>query len=315
MDERDLELEYPAMRYVSRLSVASWEISGHLPGSSLWLPPVRALMQLIRPGRVTMISLLTGVIAFVSNVPTLRLWMILLAGMFLAMTGFAVDMYTDRSIDKDAPRTWPVNPLSAGMMTPSAARRWIVFFVMATLAICAWVHPLTLVPAAALLGTYWGLSHGVFDRPIGRAITLGLIQALYVLLASAATGAISPVMGSIAFVLFVSMFGARAAADIRDLPHDRQTGTRTLATVHGIPATSRILPVATTLAAVIALYVHQLGAFDSDYLVWTLVAFVPAVAFAWSFALHPTPNYAFALSWPYWAIGAVYMLALVLGST
>jgi 4-hydroxybenzoate polyprenyltransferase len=116
----------------------------------------------------------------------------------------------------------------------------------------------------------------------------------------------------VALVFFVSMVGARAVVDVRDLPHDRQTRTRTLATVYGISATRWILPAALSLAATIALYVHTLGAFDRDYLIWTLLAFAPALAFAWSFALHPTPNYAFALGWPYWTVGILYMLALVL---
>ncbi len=315
VDESHQALEYPAMTFVSRLSVASWEISGRLPGASLWLPPVKAFMKLIRPDRVLMISSLTWVIAFASRVTTPELWAIFLAGMFLAMAGFALDMYTDRDIDKQGGRTWPVNPLAAGMMTPTTAGSWIGFFVIAAVALCAWVHPLALVPAGALLVTYLGLSHGVLDGPIGRAITLGLLQALYVLLASAATGAISPVMGLVALVLFVSMFGARAAADIRDLPHDRRTETRTLATVHGVGATRWIMPGAVSLAAVIAVYVYTLGAFDTGYLIWTLVAFIPGVALAWSFALRPTPNYAFALAWPYWSLGVFYMLALVLGST
>ena len=64
-----------------------------------------------------------------------------------------------------------------------------------------------------------------------------------------------------------------------------------------------------------ALYIHTLGAFDRDYLVWTLLTFGPGLGFAWSFVLRPTPNYAFALSWPYWAVGVLDMLALILGST
>ena len=315
MNDPDLDSEYPAMTYVSRLSAASWEISAHLPGATLWLRPVRTFIQLIRPGRVLMVSLLTFVIAYVSRVPSPELRLIVPAGMFLAMAGFALDMYTDRDADKRGGRTWPINPVAMGTMAPTTARKWITVFVLVGVTLCASVHPLTLVPATALLLTYWGIAQGVLDGPIGRAVTLGLLQALYVFLAATATGAILPVMSWVALVLFVSMFGARAFADIRDLPHDQRTGTRSLPKVYGVRATSWIAPVAITTAAAIAFFTYTLGAFDADYLIWTLVAFVPAVALAWSFKLRPTPNYAFALSWPYWSLGICYMLALVLGST
>ncbi len=315
MSEPNLDPEYPAMTYVSRLSAAAWEISAHLPGASLWLRPVRTFMQLIRPGRVFMVSLLTLVIAYVSGVPLPELWLIPLAGMFLAMTGFAVDMYTDRDTDKRGGRTWPINPVAMGTMAPNVVRKWIVLFVLAGVMLCASVHMLTLVPAAVLLLTYGGIAHGVLDGPIGRAMTLGLLQALYVFLAATATGAIPPVMSWVALVLFVSMFGARAFADIRDLPHDQRTGTRSLPKVYGVRATSWIAPVAITTAAAIALFTYTLGAFDADYLIWTLLAFVPGVALAWLFKLRPTPSYAFVLGLPYWSLGVCYMLAIVLGST
>jgi|TARA_Y100000310_G_C20541960_1_gene743739 4-hydroxybenzoate polyprenyltransferase len=262
-----------------------------------------------------MISLLTLVIAHISNVPSPDLWFITLAGMFLAMAGFALDFYTDRDADRMGGRTWPINPLASGSMSPTSARIWIGCFVCVALALCTWVHLLTLIPAAALLLIYWGLAHGVLDGPIGRAITLGLLQALYVLLAVAATGGFQPTMSWVALVLFVAMFGARAFADIRDLPHDVQTGTRSLPKVYGVRITSWIAPIAITIAAGIALFIYTLDEMDVDYLIWTVLAFVPGVVLAWMFKLHPTPNLAFALAWPYWSLGVLYMLALILGST
>lgn len=313
--DKKLDTEYPSMVWVSRLSLGSWEVAAMLPGSSFWLPRLRSLMKLIRPGRVLMISLLTWVIAYALRLGPSQQVRIVLAGMFLGMAGFALDMYADCEVDKHGGRLWPINPLAAGMMTQSAARRWIAFFMIAGVAFCASVHPLALLPAAVLLLVYWGLAQGVLDRPIVRAITLGLLQALYVLLASAATGTIPLVMMGVATVLFVAMFGARAAADIRDLPHDALVQTRSLPKAYGVRVTSWIMPVAITTAAGIALYISTLGFFDADYLLWTLLAFGPGVVLAWSFVLRPTPNYAFALAWPYWSIGLLYMIALVLGST
>jgi 4-hydroxybenzoate polyprenyltransferase len=170
------------------------------------------------------------------------------------------------------------------------------------------------VPAAILLITYWGLAAGVFDGPFGRAITLGLLQALYVLLAAAATGSISGLMIWVATVFFTAMVGARALGDIRDLPSDLQTDTRSLAKVFGIRVTSWILPIAITISLLISLRVYALGAFDKDYLILTFLSFGPGIVMAWSFFSRPTSNYAFILQGFYWSVGILYMLALLIGS-
>ena len=126
---------------------------------------------------------------------------------------------------------------------------------------------------------------------------------------------LNPVLVVISLVFFFAMVGARAAADIRDLPTDATTSAQTLPKVYGIGPTSWILPLAVTVAAAISVGLGRSNAFDSDYIFWTLVSFTPAVVMAWSFPFRPTPNYAFILVWPYWGVGVLYMLALLMGST
>jgi len=149
---------------------------------------------------------------------------------------------------------------------------------------------------------------------VGRAVTLGALQALYVLLAAAATGTMPGYMVGVASVLLVAMIGARAVADIRDLPSDKATGTRTLAKVYGTRVTSWILPICVSLATLISLWVYRLGVFDADYLIWSLLCFVPGLVLAWGFPFRPTPNYAFILAYPYWFFALLYMAALYTGS-
>lgn len=275
---------------------------------------INALFKLIRPGRVVMISSLTWVSASVADVSSPKLWIITFGGMFLAMAGFSLDIYTDRETDKKAALPWPINPISARMMTSKAAVRWISFFLVAGLSICGAVHLLALVPASLLLLTFFGLSKGIFDGPLGRAVTLGLLQALYVLLAAAATGTISGLMIWVALVFFFAMVGARAVADIRDLPSDIKTKTRSLPKIYGVRVTSWILPCAITLSFLVSLRVYMLGVFDTDYLILTLMSFGPGVILAWSFPFRPTSNYAFILQSLYWSVGILYMLALFFGS-
>ncbi len=307
------ETHYPSIQFISRLSLGTWKlVSPLLPSRPL--AATNAFLKLIRPGRVVMVSLLTWVSASVAGVPARGQWLVILGGMFLAMAGFALDIYSDREADKQSPRPWPVNPISTGMMASTTAQRWIVLFVLAGVSLCAAAHPLALLPAAVLLLTYWGLAAGWLDGPLGRALTLGLLQALYVLLAAGATGRITGLMWLVAAVFLTAMVGARAVADIRDLPSDLRTGTRSLAKAYGVRATSWILPAAITASSAISLSLYTLGAFDRDYLIWTVLSFGPALILAWSFPFRPTPNYAFILGWPYWGVGILYMLALFLGS-
>lgn len=307
------DTSYPAIRFVGNLSQGAWQLVSPVTRFR-WFSKIRGFLALIRPGRVLMVSSLTWVSAFVANVPWPQQWAITFGGMFLAMAGFALDFYADREADRKAPRPWPINPLSTGMMGAKAARKWIAFFVIAGLSLCVWTHLFTLVPAAILLLTYWGLAAGALDGPVGRAVTLGLLQALYVLLAAAATGGISVLMLWVATVFFMAMVGARAAADIRDLPTDLLTQAKTLPKVIGVQRTSWIMPIAITISALISLRIYRFSSFDEDYLIWTIASFGPAVVLAWSFPIRPTPNYAFILVWPYWGIGILYMVALVTGS-
>ena len=307
------ETSYPSIRFVGNLSQGAWQLVSPLTRLR-WFPNIRGFLALVRPGRVLMVSSLTWVSAFVANVPWPQQWTITVGGAFLAMAGFALDFYTDCEADRRAPRPWPINPLSTGMMKARTARKWIACFVVLGLSLCVWTHLVTLVPAAVLLLTYWGLAAGTLDGPVGRAVTLGLLQALYVLLAAAATGGIPLLMLWVAAVFFMAMIGARAAADIRDLPTDLLTQTQTLPKVIGVQATSWIMPIAISIAALISLGIYRFGPFDEDYLIWTIASFGPAVVLAWSFPIRPTPNYAFILVWPYWGIGILYMVALVTGS-
>ncbi len=308
------ETSYPSIRFVGNLSQGAWQLVSPLTRFG-WFPKIRGFLTLVRPGRVLMVASLTGVSAFVANVvPWPQQWAITFGGMFLAMAGFALDFYTDREADRMAPRPWPINPISTGMMEAKTARKWIVLFIVSGLSLCVWTNLFTLVPAAILILTYWGLAAGALDGPVGRAVTLGLLQALYVLLAAAATGRIPFLMLWVAAVFFTAMIGARAAADIRDLPTDLLTQTRTLPKVIGVQGTSWIMPIAITISALISLGIYRFGPFDQDYLIWTIVSFGPAVVLAWSFPIRPTPNYAFILVWPYWGCGVFYMVALVTGS-
>jgi 4-hydroxybenzoate polyprenyltransferase len=229
------------------------------------------------------------------------------------MAGFAIDVYADREVDKDGPRAWPINPISTGMMSAKAAERGIEIFVAAGLFFCVSVHPLTLLPAFALLGVFWGLANGTFDGPLGRMVTMGLLQALYVLLAAAATGTFPAFMIMIAIVLLAAMSGARVVADIRDLPSDIDTDTVTLAKAYGIEKSKWILPLTMTTAFGLGLALYPLSPFDFDYVIWTVAGFGMGLVLAWVFVFNPTPNLAFKLGLPFWGAGILYMVALYLG--
>ena len=96
---------YPSIHLAARLSIGAWKlVSPLLPSRAL--SALEAFLKLVRPGRVVMVSLLTGVSAFVAKAPWREGWFIIFGGMFLAMAGFALDIYSDRNADKKSPRPW-----------------------------------------------------------------------------------------------------------------------------------------------------------------------------------------------------------------
>lgn len=151
-----------------------------------------AFFWLLRLNRTVMVAMITGASAFTANAGvTNAIWMTL-AGWCLAVGGFSLDFYADRDLDAEGPRAeMRHNPLTDGSLSPSTGLAFSMTFIAISFATTLLVAPWALLPWSIILAIIAGLALHFFERPLTRALTLGLLQGLYVLMGSA-SGRLSP---------------------------------------------------------------------------------------------------------------------------
>ncbi len=278
-----------------------------------------AFFWLFRIGRTSMVAILTGAAAFAAGAGITRsLWMTL-AGWCLAVGGFSLDFYADRHLDREGSRVKTyhkplANPIANGSIAPSIGPPFSLTFIAASLTVISLVSPWILIPWGVILAVIIGLALHLFETPLARALTLGLLQALYVLMGGTA-GSLSPGLWLLAGMFFFAMFGGRGMIDIRDFPQDKVTQVQTLPKRYGIKPTVRFIIICLHISYALSLTVYFTGEFNIVYL-YLVLAFIAVGLFStWLFATHPSPRLAYALTPVFMMVqGSLICLAMILGS-
>ncbi len=274
-----------------------------------------AFFWLLRLNRTAMVALITGAAAFTAGAGAANsLWMTL-AGWFLAVGGFSLDFYADRDLDIQGPRAeMRHNPLTDGSLSPPAGLAFSLTFIVASFIMTILVASWALLPWSIILAVIVGLARHLFEAPLARALTLGLLQALYALLGGAA-GSLSPGLGLLAGMFFFAMFGGRGMIDIRDFPQDEVTRVQTLPKRYGVKRTARFTAVCLLIAYALSLAAYFTGEFGPIYLYLDLVFIAVGLVSAWLFATRPSPRLAYKLTLVFMmGMGTVICLAMILGS-
>jgi len=176
------------------------------------------------------------------------------------------------------------------------------------------VAPWALLPWGVILAVIVGLALHLFETPLARALTLGLLQALYVLMGGAA-GRLSPGLGLLAGMFFFAMFGGRGMIDIRDFPQDEVTRVQTLPKRYGIKRTAQFTAVCLLVSCAFSLAAYLTGELRAIYLYLDLAFIAVTLVCAWLFATCPSPKLAYALTLVFMmGTGFLICLAMVLGS-
>jgi 4-hydroxybenzoate polyprenyltransferase len=151
-----------------------------------------AFFWLLRLNRTLMVAMISGAAAFAAGVGiTNSLWMTL-AAWCLAVGGFSLDFYADRDLDIEGPRAEiRHNPFTDGSLSLPIGLAFSLIFIITSFIITFLIAPWALLPWGIVLAIVVGLARHIFETPIARALTLGLLQALYVLFGGAA-GNLSP---------------------------------------------------------------------------------------------------------------------------
>ena len=274
-----------------------------------------ALFELLRLNRSVMVALITGTAAFAAGSGASRaLWMTL-AGWCLAVGGFSLDFYADRDIDQEAARLERRrNPLADGSLAPNAGLAFSITFTVASFVITLLVSGWSLIPWAITLVVITGLALHLWETPLGLALTLGLLQGLYVLIGAAA-GRLSWGMGLLALVFFFAMFGGRGMVDTRDFLRDQATRVQTLPKRYGVKRTAWFTAVCLFVCYALSLAVYFTGEFGPLYLYLDLAFVGIGTAVAVLFVLRPTARLAYILTLvSMMGLGSLICLAVILGS-
>jgi 4-hydroxybenzoate polyprenyltransferase len=274
-----------------------------------------AFFWLLRLNRTVMVAMITGAAAFTASAGvTNAIWMTL-AGWGLAVGGFSLDFYADRDLDSEGPRAeMRHNPLADGSLSPSIGLAFSITFIAISFAMTLLVAPWALLPWGMILGIIVGLALHVFERPLTRALTLGLLQGLYALMGGV-SGRLSPGLWLLAGMFFFAMFGGRGMIDIRDFPQDKVTRVQTLPKRYGVKRTSQFTAFCLLIAYVLSLAAYFTDEFSPIYLYLDLAFIIVGVVCAWLFVTRPSPRLAYILTLVcMMGMGSIICLAMILGS-
>jgi 4-hydroxybenzoate polyprenyltransferase len=204
--------------------------------------------------------------------------------------------------------------LASGSLAPAAGLAFSAAFIVTSLALTAWVALPALLPWALILAVVVGLALHLFETPLARALTLGLLQGLYLLMGGAA-GRLSWALGILSLVFFFAMFGGRGMIDIRDFPQDEETPVQTLPMRYGVRRTALFTAACLCVAFALSLAAYFTGEFTSIYLVLDVAFVAIGLVCAGLFAARPSPRLAAILT-PIFMMGEGMLIsvAMVLGS-
>jgi 4-hydroxybenzoate polyprenyltransferase len=263
-----------------------------------------------RVGRIVMLTLVAGTTAFglSGDVPSSLL--ALLAGLGTALAGFYLDHVLDRGRDTKA--GGGANPLAHGSMRLPAALALIAVGLALACVPALIVRPVALIPVAGVCAVVLLLHVRPLATPLVRAVGLGLLQALYVCLSAAWTGApLSRALWLAVFLLF-AMTGGKVIGDVRDLPGDEQAGTATIPRRYGL-VFSRVFLCANEAAAyAVGIASYFFASFGVFFLIAMLVIAAAGTTFNIAFCLYPTTVHARRFNGlSLGVLGMLYVVAMI----
>jgi 4-hydroxybenzoate polyprenyltransferase len=187
-------------------------------------------------------------------------------------------------------------------------------FVAISFVVTLLVAPWALLPWGIILAIIVGLALHVFERPLTRALTLGLLQGLYALMGGV-SGRLSLGLGLLAGMFFFAMFGGRGMIDIRDFPQDTVTRVQTLPKRYGVRRTAQFTAICLFIAYALSLAAYFAGEFGPIYLYLDLAFVAVGMVCAWLFVTRPSPRLAYILTLVcMMGMGSLICLAMILGS-
>ena len=274
-----------------------------------------AIFWLLRLNRTAMVAMIAGTAAFVSGSSVTGSLLMTLSGWCLAVGGFSLDFFADRDLDVKGPRARRRhNPIADGSLAPSTGLAFSITFILASFVLTLLLTPRALLPWGIILLIIIGLALHLLEHPLTRALSLGLLQALYMLMGGT-VGTLSPGIIIIAGMFFFAMFGGRGMIDIRDFPQDKETRVMTLPKRYGIKRTAYFTGICLFISYALSLGAYFSGEFTPIYLYLDIIFIIVGIICAYLFMTRPSPELAYKLTLVcMMGMGTLICLAMILGS-
>jgi 4-hydroxybenzoate polyprenyltransferase len=274
-----------------------------------------AFFWLLRLNRTMMVAMITGAAAFTAGSGVTNAMLMAVAGWCLAVGGFSLDFYSDRDLDAEGPRSeMRHNPLTDGSLSPSTGLAFSITFIAISFTTTLVIAPWALLPWGVILVVIIGLALHILERPLTRALTLGLLQGSYAIMGGV-TGRLSLGLWLLAGMFFFAMFGGRGMIDIRDFPQDEITRVQTLPKRYGVKRTAQFTAICLFIAYALSLAVYFTGEFSPIYLYLDLAFIAVGLVCARLFVTRPSPRLAYILTLVcMMGMGSLICLAMILGS-
>jgi 4-hydroxybenzoate polyprenyltransferase len=278
------------------------------------MKPLIGFLKLFRINRTVMVAAITGIGAHAAGAPPRISLLMTLAGFLLATGGFSMDFVADRHLDCTGPRARiRLNPVAAGEVSVAFGWTFSSLFLLASLLLTAWISHASLIPWAVITAIIIGLAFHLFETAIMRGVTLGLLQALYMIMGGMA-GTLTPGVYLLAAMFFVAMFGGRAVTDIRDFLQDQHTPVETFPKKFGVKRTVAFACGCLVVSFAISFAVYLTGEYNATYLYIDIVYITIGAVLTALLALHPKPKVAQFLVYAcMMGLGSLICLAVIFG--
>lgn len=265
-----------------------------------------------RMDRIVMVALVTGSTAYGFGATSEGALKAGLIAVFLALGGFYLDRVADWRKDREAGNT--LNSIARGALSPPAAWFLVVTSIGASIVLGFVTNPWVLLPIAGVLLIAGCLAAGLLDTPFLRAVSLGALQGMYVLVGGLSAGAFGWGVVLTAIFLLFAMTGVTVLEDVRDLPYDVRTGKMTLPRRYGVHRAALFLLANETIAYLVAPSAYWVGALGLGYLYCVLAIIVLGTMIHIAFVARPTPRMAGVINrLSLGVLGMLYALGMVLG--
>ncbi len=280
------------------------------------ISPLKKKIQVIfvdwRVGRLIMFFMITAAVTYGLN----GTWQeILYAGAFgvtLSFSGFFLDYILDMEVDKKSGKL--SNPIAKGTLNLILAAVLVFTILFADIILTIFTNDWILFPILAVFLIIIFLGIGFFNNPLLRAISLGALQGLYVIIGAQVAHNLNLAAGLMTLYMFFAMTGGRAAGDTRDLPHDMKVDTMTLPKKYGPRGASIFMLVNQFIAYGIGIGTYFTGEFKIGFLICMIITVVIGSIMSIIFVIKPTPKVANIVNMlSFGILGMLFIVGLITG--